>query len=125
MEAKSAHDSPNFFCSRSHCFFSLSLLISSITPSSSTLVQESADPAANPRHAEAAVDAMRAQKDEELERYRREAERRTREQAQRAQVEEQSAEVREGREGRERRERSKEGGGEGRREGSRSARPRR
>lgn len=50
--------------------------------------QDAVDPATNPKYAEAAIDAMRAQKDEELEKYKRDAERRAREQAHRAEVEE-------------------------------------
>lgn len=50
--------------------------------------QETADPALNPKFAEAAIDAMRAQKDEELEKYKRDTERKAREAAHRTQVEE-------------------------------------
>lgn len=49
--------------------------------------RQEADPGAREQFAEAAVDAMRAQKSEELEKYRREAERKAHELAQRLQVE--------------------------------------
>ena len=55
-----------------------------------------ADPAADPKFKEAAIDAARVQKDEELERYRKQAEKKARELAQKAAASGESESTREG-----------------------------